>query len=670
MTRTEWLHKLCQEALQELNDFEKFEDFLDFKSRLYKYDFVNSLLLWKQMPRATMVADLEIWGRFFRRVRRGTKSIFALDKNTGNAKCVFDISQTYATKDVSIHLWEFEGREDIVRKNLVKEIDDDKRKSTEELIQSLAMVKTLHLAENMKEKITEFVLDREDAVKLEMASTLVTAYAVDTILAKRIGYQLKGMNVEEVKSFFPYLKEKAGIWNLIGNNISNLSRNILQGIERSIKEHEREKDIHRQGERDGIHRGGRRDVSPEYRAVRGGALQYHRDGLEVESLYAGESRGEIHRAGTQKTVEKEDVRSRERSGGDDADTRNSVSGSESVQSGGLHGHSGEETNGEELRQGSSGERVSVPLSLKDVEKVIILHGSGFTAGKYRIYEYFLNSTAEKERIEFLKKEYGIGGSSYFTEQGDQWSVNYNAKGISFHKEKDKKTYSWKEVEQIISGLIKENRYFTAKEYDNYPNYRQQHVFSQLERKKAYWDYENNSDELFLFGKKYEIAEIRENDILLLKERDFPLNTLEIRKVDFEKEAILNSQNDSRWITEECSLLKNGSKERAWVRVIFSENGAIPAQALFSFPVANSLFERLDTEKQKEREAEGYEGTWYDKTKFSLTVKLEDGNIAEITERQDFGDGYGSLYNFLKEMKVLPEVMTVLNQELIRDTEKK
>ena len=79
--------------------------------------------------------------------------------------------------------------------------------------------------------------------------------------------------------------------------------------------------------------------------------------------------------------------------------------------------------------------------------------------------------------------------------------------MSFQKEQEKKTYSWKEIEKIIAGLIREHRYFTVIDHNNYLRYRQQKILNQLERKKAYWDYENNRDELFLFGKRYELKQI-------------------------------------------------------------------------------------------------------------------------------------------------------------------
>lgn len=97
---------------------------------------------------------------------------------------------------------------------------------------------------------------------------------------------------------------------------------------------------------------------------------------------------------------------------------------------------------------------------------MLLEGSGFEQGKFRIYEQLLRSLSTKENIDFLKKEYGDGGSSSIRDFDGigQW---HSSKGIELHKGyKDnapKLLLTWNKVEQRLKELIKLERYFTPEE---------------------------------------------------------------------------------------------------------------------------------------------------------------------------------------------------------------
>lgn len=86
-------------------------------------------------------------------------------------------------------------------------------------------------------------------------------------------------------------------------------------------------------------------------------------------------------------------------------------------------------------------------------------GSGFSEGKKRITEFFKENHNIKERVEFLKSEYGTGGSSHAlsgARKSDEW---HDAKGIKFTKGKAKEIQlSWSNVARRINDLIEKNRY--------------------------------------------------------------------------------------------------------------------------------------------------------------------------------------------------------------------
>ena len=94
-------------------------------------------------------------------------------------------------------------------------------------------------------------------------------------------------------------------------------------------------------------------------------------------------------------------------------------------------------------------------------------GSGIERGKKRISEFYAENHTQKERIEFLKNEYGWGGRAY-----GGYSENHDGKGIAFERSIDRKVYdritlSWSQVDHQISTLIRQNRYLTPEEQRRY-----------------------------------------------------------------------------------------------------------------------------------------------------------------------------------------------------------
>ena len=92
---------------------------------------------------------------------------------------------------------------------------------------------------------------------------------------------------------------------------------------------------------------------------------------------------------------------------------------------------------------------------------------GIERGKKRISEFYAENHTQKERIEFLKNEYGWGGRAY-----GGYSENHDGKGIAFERSIDRKVYdritlSWSQVDHQVSTLIRQNRYLTPEEQRRY-----------------------------------------------------------------------------------------------------------------------------------------------------------------------------------------------------------
>lgn len=115
------------------------------------------------------------------------------------------------------------------------------------------------------------------------------------------------------------------------------------------------------------------------------------------------------------------------------------------------------------------------ISQKDIDAVL-LAGSSFTNGKYRIYEQFLKKQGAKENIDFLKNEYGTGGGSVIFPDGSRGYQSHDAKGISITKrESDNKKIilNWSQINARLGALIVEDRYLSSSEKAKYPTYQEE-----------------------------------------------------------------------------------------------------------------------------------------------------------------------------------------------------
>ena len=94
---------------------------------------------------------------------------------------------------------------------------------------------------------------------------------------------------------------------------------------------------------------------------------------------------------------------------------------------------------------------------QEIIDAVLANGSGFSEGKMRIYEQFEKSLSTKENADFLKNEYGWGGS-YPVIIGAGIDESHDGKGITITKgigkEKPHITLSWSQVEKRIGELIR------------------------------------------------------------------------------------------------------------------------------------------------------------------------------------------------------------------------
>lgn len=227
------------------------------------------------------------------------------------------------------------------------------------------------------------------------------------------------------------------------------------------------------------------------------------------------------------------------------------------------------------------------FSQQEIDRVLT-RGSGFEKGKYRINQMFSKNTTLKEKVQFLKKEYGEGGSSPAV---GFINVNYDAKGMSLSryreigKDEIKITLKWDKVAKRIDELIQLDRYLNKKEKEYYPTFLQNQLQHQLEYerksinqslipessddlqnenipKEYQW---NLGDSVYVGATEYKIIE--SGNEITLQDESFPLFLEYYSKDDFLKLLKENPLNDHllKTITQEVQDINIDSSNRAIIK---------------------------------------------------------------------------------------------------------
>ena len=204
---------------------------------------------------------------------------------------------------------------------------------------------------------------------------------------------------------------------------------------------------------------------------------------------------------------------------------------------------------------------------QEVIDAVLTRGSGVSEGKMRIYEQFEKSLSAKENADFLKNEYGWGGS-YPVIIGAGIDEQHDGKGITISKgigsDKPHITLSWSQVEKRIGDLIRMDRYLNPKEKEKYPEWleKQEERRAKLaeqrknreilstappepenkeEEPEAQYEY-HLGDSVYIGASQYEILSFDENRVMLY-DFDMPLFNKELSREEFDRKVRENPMND-------------------------------------------------------------------------------------------------------------------------------
>lgn len=126
----------------------------------------------------------------------------------------------------------------------------------------------------------------------------------------------------------------------------------------------------------------------------------------------------------------------------------------------------------EIEKAVGEEPAAFSVSEEDITR-ILQEGSGFENGKIRIEAIYQQETEAEKRADLLRKEYGIGGRTYIFADGIRGWLYYDShglhirKGSIFDKGEVVLHLRWRQVEERIGELLRDDKYFLESEKEAY-----------------------------------------------------------------------------------------------------------------------------------------------------------------------------------------------------------
>ena len=512
-SKTEEYLALAQRTANGLTRYwESWTDYLTTASRLYKYPFADQLMIYAQRPDATACADFDIWNnRMNRYVRRGAKGIALLDESSGFPRLhyVFDVSDTGVRRNSrDPEVWQYN---DDLKQPVSEMLSKTYGISGERISQQLADVVGKLVADywdnnggDIRAIVDGSLLMDYDEAGVEMQFKSAATISVTYTLLERCGFEPAGwFDKDDFQAIYNFSTPDAVF--ALGGAVSDMSREVLRNIERTVKTTIRRRNAERsqyeyeQQERDLLDRRGLpapepdpepapeaagqvRQAAPDLpETASPGAVPHDADEREpIPAPDGGGADGREPDAADHGTASETDP------GPGQGEPANGMGAAhEQPESAGRGtGADGADlqlsfldahipTEAQQIEKIDQAESEKTPsafvLSQAEIENELRKHGSGFMGGKQRIMALYQTQPDRKLRAKALAKEYGVGGHSHDYLDGSRGFVNHDWKGLEFdhYPDHQKITLKWAQVEKYIDLMIQSDRYLTDKEKEYY-----------------------------------------------------------------------------------------------------------------------------------------------------------------------------------------------------------
>ena len=514
-SKTEEYLVLAQRTANGLTRYwESWTDYLTTASRLYKYPFADQLMIYAQRPDATACADFDIWNnRMNRYVRRGAKGIALLDESSGFPRLhyVFDVSDTGVHRNSrDPEVWQ-------LGPDLVQPVSEMLSKtygiSGERVSQQLADVAGKLVADywdnnggDIRAIVDGSLLMDYDEAGVEMQFKSAAAISVTYTLLERCGFEPAGwFDKDDFQAIYNFSTPDSVY--ALGAAVSDMSREVLRNIERTVKTTIRRRNIERsqyeyeQQERDLLDHRGLPAPEPDPEPAPEAAGQVRQ---AAPDLPEGAAPSAVpHDAPVGELVPASDgggADGREPDAADDGRTAEAVAGAEPGPGQGEPangmGAAHEQPAGTGRGTGADGADLQLsfldavlPTEAQQIERIdqaesektpsafvlsqaeienALRRGSNVEGSKLRIWKIYQLQPDRKLRAKALANEYapyGPGGSSHTYLDGSSGWLDHDSKGLTFEHYPDhqKVLLRWDRVEKYIDLMIQSNRYLSDKE---------------------------------------------------------------------------------------------------------------------------------------------------------------------------------------------------------------
>ena len=444
-------------------------------------------------------------------VRRGSKGIALLDESSGFPRLhyVFDVSDTGVRRNSrDPEMWQYN---DDLKQPVSEMLSKTYGISGERVSQQLADVAGKLVADywdnnggDIRAIVDGSLLMDYDEAGVEMQFKSAAAISVTYTLLERCGFEPAGWFDKDDFRAIHEFSTPDSVYAL-GAAVSDMSREVLRNIERTVKTTIRRRNAERsqyeyeQQERDLLDRRGLPAPEPDPEPAPEAAGQVRQAAPDVPERPSPS-------AVQHDAPEREPVPAPDGGGADgrepDAADHSAASetepgpgqGAESDGMGAAHEQP------ESAGRGTGAERTDLQLSFFDahiptevqqiekidqaesektpsafslsqaeIENELRKHGSGFEGGKQRIMALYQTQPDRNLRAKALAKEYGTGGHSHDFLDGSRGFVNHDWKGLEFdhYPDHQKITLKWAQVEKYIDLMIQSDRYLTDKEKEHY-----------------------------------------------------------------------------------------------------------------------------------------------------------------------------------------------------------
>ena len=511
-SKTEEYLALAQRTANGLTRYwESWTAYLTTASRLYKYPFADQLMIYAQRPDATACADYDVWNnRMNRYVRRGSKGIALLDESSGFPRLhyVFDVSDTGVRRNSrDPEVWQYN---DDLKQPVSEMLAATYGISGERVSQQLADIAGKLVADywdnnggDIRAIVDGSLLMDYDEAGVEMQFKSAAAISVTYTLLERCGFEPTGwFDKDDFQAIYNFSTPDSVY--ALGAAVSDMSREVLRQIERTVKTTIRRRNAERsqyeyeQQERDLLDRRGLPAPEPDPEPAPEAAGQVRQAAPDVpdepspgavqhdaperepvpDSDRTGADRGSDEGASDDRTAGEEP-------GPGQREESDAVGSAHEQPAGAGRGSDSDgvdlqlsfldaaiPTEAQQIEHIDRAESEKSPsafvLSQAEIENELRKHGSGFQDGKQRIIELYQTQPDRKLRAKALAKEYGIGGHSQDFLDGSSGFVNHDGKGLEFdhYPDHQKVTLSWTQVEKYIDLMIQSDRYLTDKEKEH------------------------------------------------------------------------------------------------------------------------------------------------------------------------------------------------------------